>query len=106
MLGRPTARSIWPIFSATWRAADFSPGSKCLSVFTKSARPTVSTKPTHSSDDCTESDHDHHPHPDAHFDRRRRHRFAVLLPPIRRFVISAAINKYMYITIHRTFSTA
>src|SRR5437867_3094327 len=67
------------------RRCGCSPGSKCPSAFTKSARPAVSTQPTRSSDDCTESDNDHHSHPDAHFDRRPRHRSAVLLQPVRRF---------------------
>jgi len=47
--------------------------------------------------------HDHNEESSAPISRRRRHGSAVILPEHGGFLIAAAIDKYVYITVHQTF---
>ncbi len=54
--------------------------------------------------DGSEVSNDHHAQPAPDLPRRRRHRPALVLQEARRLVlIAAAIDKYVYITVHQTF---
>src|SRR5689334_22492051 len=84
--GRGVMLSTWLSYTATWRGKGSLPGLRFTISFTKSAPRPVLARPTRFFDiDQAEKGHDHHPHANAHIDRRWRHRLALVLQKVRRF---------------------